>query len=190
MPPIEVSARMRLAECCNSGREKNMRNQGIKEPPFRLRQERASRIRERPVLEAWPSGQGDYYLAGRNTYPIRESIKAVSGRWDDSVQKWFVTKEQARKLGALVLCRVLRAPCCCERLNDPEIGVEAMASEAEVAAGRMTVPHCPHCGSFVRETVAIRDLLDLEGLPELASPVLASPTPEPVDYSMTPPWEG
>lgn len=148
----------------------------IADPPFRLRQESAGcRLRsERQfgglrTLEAWPTGQGDYFLAGRDTYPIKDRIAAAGGRWDHGARRWFVSKEQAQRLGATILVRVLRAPACCEReIPDPTgQGVPAFATYAEVLAGRLVVPSCTLCDSVLRELVAIRDVLDTADLPEL-----------------------
>jgi hypothetical protein len=142
------------------------------EAPFRLRQESCSRSSAaRGTLEAWPTGQGDYFLAGRDTYPFRARISAVGGRWDNEARKWFVTREQATRLGAAVLCRVIRAPACCEKhLDALRAGVEALATRAEVMSERMTVRFCPLCDSVIYEVVAIRDILDPEEIP---------PPPEP-----------
>jgi hypothetical protein len=159
----------------------------IADPPFRLRQESAGprRRSERQfgglrTLEAWPTGQGDYFLAGRDTYPIKDRIAAAGGRWDHGARRWFVSKEQAQRLGATILVRVLRAPACCEKHVQPgdtiggeflpvppERGIPAYATYAEVLAGKMKVPFCPYCDSHCLELVAIRDVLDTADLPEL-----------------------
>lgn len=143
------------------------------DPPFRLRQESVRKGEHAPiatpaVLEAWPTGQGDYFLAGRDTYPIRGSISSVGARWDSQAKKWFVTRDQAVALGATILVRVLRAPVCCEKAA--EGSVESLATMGEVLAERMTVLGCTYCQSHLREVVAIRDVLDEIEIPEPVVP--------------------
>ncbi len=161
-----------------------MGNRIFAEPPFRLRQESTRRVvpTKRHAggspLEAWPTGQGDYFLAGRDTYPIRDRIHAAGGKWDSRSRRWYVNKAQALALGATVLVRVLRAPACCERhMEAPERGVAAFATQAELLAERMVVRFCPMCDSHIHEPVAIRDVVDAEDLPELPS------------KRVKPPWE-
>jgi hypothetical protein len=146
------------------------------QPPFKLRQERAD-LAPMPIqkLEAYPTGQGDYWLGGRRTYPIRERIQNAGGQWDNIARRWTVSKEQALVLGAVIYVRVLRAPACCERhmepanelLRPPDRGIPAVASQREVSEGRMIVRFCPHCDSHIQEPVAIRDVLDMLDVPEL-----------------------
>lgn len=144
-------------------------------PPFRLCQESTSRRRQpsghggqERGLEAWPTGQGDYALRGRDTYPIKDQIHAAGGRWDAQAKTWYVTKDQALALGATILVRVLRAPACCERqMDSPARGIAALATYGETLTGRMIVRFCPFCDSHLHEPVAIRDVIDTEELPEL-----------------------
>lgn len=161
-----------------------MGNQAFAEPPFRLRQESTRRVvpTKRPLvaspLEAWPTGQGDYFLAGRDTWPIKDRIHAAGGKWDSQTRRWYVTKAQALALGATVLVRVLRAPACCERhIEAPLRGVAALATQAELLAERMVAKFCPLCDSHIHEPVAIRDVVDAGDLDELPS------------APVKPPWE-
>ncbi len=144
------------------------------DPPFRLCQETVSTPRKPfrqaggSALVARPTGQGDYALEGRDTYPIKDRIHAAGGRWDSRARKWFVTRDQARELSAAILVRVLRGPACCEKqMGIPERGVADLASMEETLVGRMTVRLCSHCDSHIREIVGIRDVLDVDELPEL-----------------------
>jgi hypothetical protein len=159
-----------------------MKNErSIADPPFRLKQEsarskkRAAKpIRWSGVLQAWPTGQGDYFLTGRDTFLIKDRIYAAGGRWDGGAKKWFVSREQAKKLGAAVLVRVLRAPVCCEKATDT---MEVLATEQEVVDGRMRVPTCTRCDLPLQWSAPIVDIMDLNDLPDL--PPVAS----------KPPWE-
>ncbi len=89
-------------------------------------------------------------------------------------------KEQALKLGATILVRVLRAPACCEKhikpgdtignellAVPPERGIPARATYAELLSGKMKVLFCPYCDSHISEVVTIRDVVDPAELPEL-----------------------
>ncbi len=162
-----------------------MGNRVFAELPFRLRQESTRRmvsVAKRHAggspLEAWPTGQGDYVLTGRDTYPIRDRIHSAGGQWDSQTRRWYVSKDQALALGATVLVRVLRGPACCERHMDaPERGVAALATQRELLDGRMVVKFCPMCDSHIHEVVAIRDVVDAVDLPELPS------------ARVKPPWE-
>lgn len=63
--------------------------------------------------ERWPSN-----LVGRdgrvpihgNTYPVREQLKAMGGRWDGQAKVWRVPQEYAEQARAIVLAQVPAAP--------------------------------------------------------------------------------
>jgi hypothetical protein len=106
------------------------------------------------TIEAYPSSMGDFYLVGKDTYRVRDRIREAGGHWDHRAKLWFVSREAAVAVGARVMNRVRRGPVCCER----KLGiasVDTLATDAEVAAGKMTVTFCPHCDGRIRIVAGI-----------------------------------
>lgn len=114
------------------------------------------------AIEAYPSAMGDYYLVGKDTYAIRKAILKAGGRWDHKAKLWFVTRKAADSLGVKVLNRVRRGPVCCEKALGIA-SVDTLATDAEVAAGRMTVTFCQHCDSRIRLVAKLE--VEVESLP-------------------------
>jgi hypothetical protein len=106
------------------------------------------------AIEAYPSAMGDFYLVGKDTYLIRDEIRKAGGHWDHRAKLWFVTRDAAASLGARVMNRVRRGPVCCEGTLGIA-SVDTLATDAEVASGKMTVTSCPHCDGRIRLVAGI-----------------------------------